>query len=335
MAEAVVAAIGVSLLLYLLFGGADFGAGILELIVGRRAEVYVDRALSPVWETNHVWLILALVLTFIAFPEAFAVVSTYLHVPLSLALLGIVARGVAFTFRHYDPAPPTTRSWYTWVFRLSSVLTPMFLGIAFAAAIEGRLHDRLEEGFVAVFVTPWLSPFCVSVGLFVCALCVFSASSLLAAERGVGQGGALPYLRVARASHIATILIGGAVFAVAWMDGVHLAHNFLRSPLSVASLAAATLLIPAVAWSFGRARVGWLRLAVGAQIVTIVVGLAAAQLPELVRLEGHPPLTYAEAAAPAATLRMLLMALGVGAVLIVPGIVALYRVYKSDRDDLG
>ena len=334
MAEAVVAAVGVSLLLYLLFGGADFGAGILELIVGRRAEVYVDRALSPVWETNHVWLILALVLTFVAFPEAFAVVSTYLHVPLSLALLGIVARGVAFTFRHYDPAPPTTRRWYTWVFRVSSVLTPMFLGIAFAAAIEGRLHDRLEEGFVSVFISPWLSPFCLSVGLFVCALCVFSASSLLAAERGPGQGGALPYLRVARAAHAATVVSGGVVFGVAWIDGVHLAHNFLASGLSVASMGVATLLIPAVAWSFGRARVGWLRLAVGAQIVTIVVGLAAAQLPELVRLEGQTPLTYMEAAAPEATLRLLLVALGIGAAFIVPGLVALFTVYKRGDHDV-
>ena len=329
MAEAIVAAIGVSLLLYLLFGGADFGAGILELIVGRRAEPYVDRALSPVWETNHVWLILAVVLTFIAFPDAFAVVSTYLHLPLSVALLGIVARGVAFTFRHYDPAPTGTRLGYTWAFRISSVVTPFFLGVAFAAAVEGRLHARLEEGFVSVFVTPWLSPFALSVGVFVCTMCVFVAASLLAAERGPRATGALPYLRVARASHLATVAAGGVVLGIAWRGGLPHAEAFLSSPVSVASVVLATALIPVVAWSFGRAAVGWLRLAVAGQVVSIVGGFAAAQLPVLARVQGEAPVTYVTAAAPDATLRALLFALVVGAVLIVPGVFALFRVYKS------
>lgn len=329
MAEALVAAIGVSLLLYLLFGGADFGAGILEMMVGARAEPYVDRALSPVWETNHVWLILAVVLTFVGFPAAYVAISTYLHVPLSLALLGIVARGVAFTFRHYDPAPPTTRRWYTWVFRASSALTPFFLGICFAAIAEGRLHERLREGFVSVFVSPWVSPFAGLVGLFTCALCVFIAASLLAAERGSEEGGQLPYLKIARGSHLATVVLGGGVFAVAWAAEVTFARGFLNSRLALGCVGLATVLIPVVAWSFGRGAVRWLRFAVGAQVATIVAGFGLAQLPVMVAFQAGEAITYVDAAAPGVTLRLLLMALGLGAVLIGPGVFYLMRVYKS------
>ncbi len=329
MAETLIAVIGASLLLYLLFGGADFGAGILELVVGPRAQPYVDRALSPVWETNHVWLILAVVLTFVGFPSAYVAVSTYLHVPLSLALLGIVARGVAFTFRHYDPAPPSTRRWYTWVFKASSVLTPFFLGVVFAGIAEGQMHDRLEEGFFSVFVSPWVSPLAGAVGLFTCALCVFLAASLLAAERGPGAGGQLPYLRVARGAHLAAISLGGLVFAVAWQSHVAFAHRFVGSPVALGCMGIATALIPVVAWSFGRGAVLWLRLAVAAQVATIVAGFGVAQLPVLVAFQGGESITYVDAAAPATTLRLLLMALGGGAVLIGPGIVYLMRVYKS------
>ena len=74
---------------------------------------------------------------------------------------------------------------------------------------------------------------------------------------------------------------------------------------------------------------GWLRLAVAGQVVSIVGGFAAAQLPVLARVQGEAPVTYVTAAAPNATLRALLFALVVGAVLIVPGVFALFRVYKS------
>src|SRR6185369_1429317 len=96
----------VSLILYALLGGADFGGGLWDLLAsGPRAAAQrelVERAIAPVWEANHVWLVLLVVLLFSAFPTAYAAVSVALHVPLALMLVGIVLRGSAFTFRHYD-----------------------------------------------------------------------------------------------------------------------------------------------------------------------------------------------------------------------------------------
>src|SRR4051794_24014374 len=97
----------VGLTIYALFGGADFGAGVWNLLArGTRAQAQrelIAHAIAPVWEANHVWLIVVIVLLFTGFPTAFAVIMTDLHIPLSLMLVGIVLRGSAFAFAHFDP----------------------------------------------------------------------------------------------------------------------------------------------------------------------------------------------------------------------------------------
>ena len=96
-------AIGVALALYFLFGGADFGGGVWDLLAsGPRAAAQrraIAAAIGPVWEANHVWLILVVVILFTGFPPAFAAISVALHVPLTLFLIGVVLRGSAFAFR--------------------------------------------------------------------------------------------------------------------------------------------------------------------------------------------------------------------------------------------
>src|SRR5271170_4305018 len=96
----------VSLVIYVVLAGADFGGGVWDLLASgpRRAEqrALIEKAIGPVWEANHVWLILVVVVLFGSFPSAFAVISVALHVPLVLFLVGVVFRGSAFTFRAYD-----------------------------------------------------------------------------------------------------------------------------------------------------------------------------------------------------------------------------------------
>src|SRR6476469_5274693 len=95
-----------SILLYVLLGGADFGAGIVELFTSRKNKGKTRRtlyhAIGPIWEANHMWLIIAIVILFVGFPVIYATMSVYLHIPLAIMLLGIIARGTAFAFRHYD-----------------------------------------------------------------------------------------------------------------------------------------------------------------------------------------------------------------------------------------
>src|SRR5687768_3002101 len=90
---------------YAVLGGADFGAGVWDLFAtgprAREQRQLIERALAPVWEANHVWLIFVVTVMFTAFPLAFAMIMTALHVPITLLLLGIVLRGSAFVFRQY------------------------------------------------------------------------------------------------------------------------------------------------------------------------------------------------------------------------------------------
>src|SRR5689334_25190239 len=108
LADLLAGIVVVSLNAYVLLAGADFGGGVWDLLAtGPRKErqrELIAEAIGPVWEANHVWLILALVLLFTCFPPAFAQLGTLLHIPLSLVLIGIVLRGSAFTFWRYGGA---------------------------------------------------------------------------------------------------------------------------------------------------------------------------------------------------------------------------------------
>ncbi len=99
---------------YLLTGGADFGAGIWSFFAlgrkGQKERALIDQAIGPIWEANHVWLIIAVTILFTAFPAAFALITTALHIPLTLMLLGIVLRGTAFAVRTHDITSSTDGS---------------------------------------------------------------------------------------------------------------------------------------------------------------------------------------------------------------------------------
>src|SRR6266542_5599755 len=173
LADIVAGIIFVALNAYALLAGADFGGGVWDLFArGPRKEPQrelVADAIGPVWEANHVWLILALVLLFTCFPPAFARLGTLLHIPLSLVLIGIVLRGSAFTFWRYgSPGGEDERRWGV-VFAIASLITPLLLGTTAGAIASGALGEGgrgMGSGFYATYVAPWLNPFALSVGVF-------------------------------------------------------------------------------------------------------------------------------------------------------------------------
>src|ERR1700736_3452618 len=129
--------------LYAVFGGADFGAGFWDLTAGgaargRRPRALVDRALGPVWEANHVWLIFCLVVLWTAFPHAFAAIMTTLYVPLTAAAVGIVARGAGFAFGKVSETL-SQRRFYGAAFAVSSIIPPFFLGAVAGGVASGRV----------------------------------------------------------------------------------------------------------------------------------------------------------------------------------------------------
>ncbi|HVV20083.1 MAG TPA: cytochrome d ubiquinol oxidase subunit II, partial [Pseudonocardiaceae bacterium] len=150
LANLALAVMWIGLTCYALFAGADFGAGAWDLVAGgprrgeRRREL-IEHSIGPVWEANHVWLIFVVVLLWTCFPLVFASVMSTLYVPLTLAALGIIARGASFAFRKV-----TTELWqrqlYGALFAASSVLTPFFLGTVAGAVASGRVPPGLAGG---------------------------------------------------------------------------------------------------------------------------------------------------------------------------------------------
>src|SRR3989338_421514 len=147
--------LAVSVFLYCLLAGADFGAGVLELFFPKNdREEYrnlIVKAMGPVWEANHIWLIIVIVILFNGFPKAYAEISIYFHIPLTLMLIGIILRGCSFTFRTYDTLKDQPREMYSRIFSLSSLLTPLMFGIIIGGLMLGRV-DPGSHGYWAKFV---------------------------------------------------------------------------------------------------------------------------------------------------------------------------------------
>jgi cytochrome bd ubiquinol oxidase subunit II len=145
--EVIIAAVMIAaLIIYALLGGADYGGGVWDLFAcGERTSAQralIAEAIGPVWEANHVWLILVIVILFTAFPPAFATISTALHIPLTLLLIGIVLRGTTFTFRAYDVQRDDVQRRWSLVFSIASMITPLLLGIVLGAIASGTIDHQ-------------------------------------------------------------------------------------------------------------------------------------------------------------------------------------------------
>lgn len=329
-----VAFLGISLLFYVLFAGADFGAGIVELFLNKNAteqRALISRAIAPVWEANHVWLILAIVIVFMGFPSVYALISIHLHLPVIAVLVGITARGCAFTFRHYDTFDATYHRIYSRVFAWSSLWTAFFLGTVAGALLLGRF-DAAAPTYAAAYLAPWLNPFCAAVGMFAVALFACLAAVYLVGEAQTAelrQAFARMSLQCAGFMLVAGLL----VFLAAAQQELPLLQAFLANPLSLAAIGLATLfLLPF--WQFAiQQRPLPLRVCGAALVSLVLFGWFAVGFPLIIGLQHGVSLV--DAAAPPATLLALLHALIVGCVLIFPALAYLFWVFKRQRPEVG
>src|SRR5215471_13834257 len=183
LADLVAAVLLLAVTAYAVLGGADFGAGFWDLVAGGSREgaeprALINRAVSPVWEINHVWVIFCLVLLWTAFPPAFGSIMTTLSIPISLALLGIVLRGAGFAFRH-EAGRLSGQRLLGAVFAVSSVLTPFFFGAAIGGIISGRVPVGNAAGNA---VTSWLNPTSVFVGVLAVVAAAYLAAVFLVTD---------------------------------------------------------------------------------------------------------------------------------------------------------
>jgi cytochrome d ubiquinol oxidase subunit II len=328
VADAVLAAMFAGLTLYVLFAGADFGAGVWDLLAGgtRRGKTQrdlIEHSLAPVWEANHVWLIFVLVVLWTGFPPAFAAIASTLYIPLTLAALGMIARGAAFAFRKTVPSLSLQR-FFGAAFAFSSFVTPFFLGAVVGGIASGRVPPGIAAGDV---VTSWINPTSTLGGVLAIGVCAYLAAVLLCADaqREVSEGLADRF----RARGLITGILVGAVAVVGILvlrldaprlfDG--LTHRGL--PLMIVSgmagLGSIGLLI--------RRRYGWARVTAALAVVAVLWGWAAAQYPYI----QPPTVTIADAAASRSTQVTMLITLLGGSVLLAPALAYLYVLFQRSH----
>lgn len=320
----------VAMLAYVVLGGADFGAGVWDLLAsGERKQAQrdlIERAIGPIWEANHIWLIVVIVVMFVCFPRAFAMLATALHVPLTLMLLGIVARGTAFVFRAYDAHEDRARLVWGRVFSVASLVTPILLGISLGAALSGELVWSDENVYVGGFFAPWMGLFPGLVGLMALSVFAFLAAIFLTVE---ADDEALKQDFRVRALASGTLV---GVFAWSARLYAHIGAPEFARRLStewwswpLVGLASAIAL--AALWALFTKRDPLARTLGVLQTALVVGGFAGAMFPYMVLGE----LTIEQAASTRSIHVLVLGALGVGSLILIPSLIYLFRIFKGPK----
>ncbi|HEY8943361.1 MAG TPA: cytochrome d ubiquinol oxidase subunit II [Polyangiaceae bacterium] len=319
------AVLGLGLVIYAVTGGADFGAGVWHIFArGPRKEAQrlaLREAIAPIWEANHVWMIFAIVVLFSAFPRAFAALCISLHVPIALALIGIVMRGSAYAFRAYGIQPDRARREWDRVFAGASFTTPLFLGAVVGGVSSGEI--RIVDGQVVTgFFAGWTGPFAACVGLFSLALFAMLAAVYLSAD----TQGALSddFRRRALLMEVIAGAFAALTFAMAAWRAPALFHNLSASRWAgPVQLVTACLAVATIALLLER-KPSLARYTAAGQVAMVVVGWGLA-------MRGHfilPDMTLERASAHPEIMPALALALGLGALLLGPALAYLYWVFK-------
>jgi cytochrome d ubiquinol oxidase subunit II len=324
MTEALVAGVLIAgLTAYAILGGADFGAGFWDLTAGgagrgARVRGLVKRSMSPVWEANHVWLILILVVFWTGFPEAFGAVMSTLYVPLFLAGVGIILRGAAFAVRGEAATLGEARALGA-VFALSSVLVPFFFGATVGALVSGNVPAPPGGGDP---IDSWTNLTSIYIGVLSVATGAYLAAVFLAAD--AVRAGLPDLVRAFRARALGAAAVTGAlalggIFVI--RDDAPALYEGLTSGLGLVAVIASLIAGLITIVLLRRGDFGLARISSSVAVGSVIVGLGLAPEPYL--LPGV--LTIDEAAAANSTLIPLLGCLALAVVILVPSLTLLYR----------
>ncbi len=324
---------------YVLTGGADFGGGVWDLFARgpRKAEQreLIAKSIGPIWEANHVWLILVVVILFTAFPAAFATLGIVLHIPLSLMLVGIVLRGSSFVFRSYGSTHKGAQRRWGRVFAIASIVTPVLLGIIVGAIATGAVGGAASTlptkagapsanaSFNSVFVAPWLAPFPLAVGALALAMFAFLAAVYLA-YAATDDALRDDFRRRALGAAVAMFVAAFGGLGVAQMHAPSVSRDLTSGFALYFQVATGIAAVSAIAALWTR-RWAVARIAAVAQVSLILWGWVVVQYPYVI----PPSQTLRATAAPRITLVLLLYGLVGGSLILFPSLVYLYRTFAA------
>ena len=310
-------------------GGADFGAGIWDLLAGdkdrgERPRSLVDYAMAPVWEANNVWLVFLLVVTWTGFPPVFEAVMSTAWIALTLVALGIVARGAAFAIR--KPTHQVARRRHLGIaFGLASVLTPFFLAATLGGLASGRIPPGNRQGDA---VTSWFNPTSVLFGVLGLLAAAFIAAAFLVSDaRRFGAPDLEAYFRTRAVvtSGLLLLVMAGGLLVI--HEDAETLYDGLTSGWGLGFAIAAAVLVLATAALLGRGHFRGTRLTAIGALGSLVFAWGFGQRPYALPTS----LTIDQAAGDPNTMRWLVLVTVVAVLLIGPALTLLYRLALTDR----
>lgn len=320
-----------ALTLYAVMGGADFGGGVWEFTTALQAtdreRQHIYKAIGPVWEANHVWLIFVAIILMNGFPAAFAALGKALWLPLILVLCGIIFRGSAYIFRSYGRGPRRERAMWEAIFAIASTATPMFLGAAAGSVASGRLAIPVETSPTADFVVGWISPMAVFTGFYAVGMCAYLAAVFLTREAHAIADEQLTQVWRQRALStgvwMGLLSFGGLVMVA--IESPLLTTGFLTRgwPLVIASLACGIGSLVEV-WRLKCTRAA---IAAGGAVATVIWGWGVSQYPAII----PPGITAATAKAPDYVLWLMLVVISLGTMFLLPALAYLLVLFKTEE----
>ncbi|MCS3869001.1 cytochrome d ubiquinol oxidase subunit II [Chryseobacterium ginsenosidimutans] len=333
MIYVVIGFLWLSICLYVILGGADFGAGIVELFTKKRArhktQEIMYESIAPVWEANHMWLIIAIVILFVGFPEIYTTLSTYLHIPLVLMLVGIIARGTAFTFRHYDAVKDDWQKVYTQIFYFSSLLTPFFLGLIAAATVSHSINPDATS-FLDLYIFSWLNWFGVTVGLFTVSICAYVASVFALRETTDRlQLGLM--IKKSKQTMIFVVITGLLVFSTAYLSDIPLLKWVFSKPLGIMATFFATIALLLILRAMHTRKLLPVRALAGFQVIMILIAATYQHNPNIILFANGQHLSLLEHVAAPKTISALGWALMLGSLFILPFLFYLMASFSKQR----
>ena len=324
-----------AIVLYFLLGGADFGAGIIELFTSTnnksRTRRTMYKAIGPIWEANHMWLIIAIVILFVGFPLIYSNICTYLHIPLLIMLMGVTARGTAFSFRNYDAVKDDKmQDVYNYIFVYSSFITPLFLGITAGSVLSRQIDPALSD-FLHTYIFSWLNFFSVAVGLFTVALCGFLAAIYLIGE-AKEDFDVKRFTKKAVIMNAVAVGFGGLVFLAAEHENVHLAFWLFGNPVSFTAIIAASLSLVLLWYLLRRKKNRIIRILAAFQVTMILIAVGYRHFPDIIMVKNGHNLSLLTDHAPATTINDLGWGLLIGSLLILPALGYLFYSFQRKSE---
>ena len=141
-------AMGLALLIYVILDGYDLGIGMLLPFASDDEKDVMVAAIGPFWDANETWIVLGVGILLIAFPQAHSIVLTSLYLPVTLMLMGLILRGVAFDFR--VKAGDKHKAKWNRLFAFGSLVASLCQGWMLGAFVTGLTGDATSTLFAAL-----------------------------------------------------------------------------------------------------------------------------------------------------------------------------------------